>query len=323
MMTEFDDSLMLGVSQRWTKRKALVKMLRNMTPPLPGNGPIDWIAAYNNRSDADNSCNSISASGGYISRGSRCLGETIAAALEGSAWMPLLAQASSILMLADRLAYFWHGQYDVLFPERKGKLHMMSFVRMTNSMAFAFLLGWKEQGIYQGHLTYAALNRNYQLVMGYTEEHKRAHVFMLRLFADWEGSGLTHDWPPYGYDVPIYNGILEHWREPEPEVLRPWLLAACDRHSHEARFDTGKTFFDFGDYRLTRTPIEILLVFRLREYLGLANPVLDHPLMEAPFDRLPDPQPLFEPDEYMQGTLKRVREDWPKFDEATSLEALR
>jgi hypothetical protein len=105
-------------------------------------------------------------------------------------------------------------------------------------------------------------------------------------------------------------------------VLTPWLLAACDRHTQESRYDTEKNSHDFGDLRLTRTPIEILMIFRLRQLEGLTNLVVDHPLMESPFDCLPERQPPFAPDEMMQGTLKRAREDWPQFDQVTSIETL-
>jgi hypothetical protein len=117
--------------------------------------------------------------------------------------------------------------------------------------------------------------------------------------------------------------ILERWRDPDPDVLAPWLLAACDRHTHEAPYDTAKQAYDFGDCRLTRTPIEILMIFRLRELTGLANPTLQHPLMEAPFDVLPEPQPPCALDDVMQGTLKRAGEDWPQLEEVTSLEAVK
>jgi len=114
-------------------------------------------------------------------------------------------------------------------------------------------------------------------------------------------------WPSWGGDVPVYSGILKRWRDPNPQVLMPWLLAACDRHTQESRCDAEKNAHDFGDQSLTRTPIEILMIFRLRQLMGLANPVVDHPLMESPFDCLPETQPPFVPDELMQGTLKRAR----------------
>ena len=155
-----------------------------------------------------------------------------------------------------------------------GLLRMMNWVSMTNSMAFSFLLDWREPAIYQGYLTYATLNCQYQLKECYEQDHRRAHAFMLRLFADWRGDGLSHAWPSWGTDVPLYNGILERWRDPNHEVLTPWLLAACDRHTQESRDDTENSK-DFTDRRLTRTPVEILMVLRLRQWMGLANPVID------------------------------------------------
>jgi hypothetical protein len=73
---------------------------------------------------------------------------------------------------------------------------------------------------------------------------------------------------------------------------------------------------------MPREPLEILLLFRLRGELGLQNPVLNHPLMEAPFDRLPQPQPRYQQDDLMRGTLSRVRADWPEFDSVVSLDAV-
>jgi hypothetical protein len=65
------------------------------------------------------------------------------------------------------------------------------------------------------------------------------------------------------------------------------------------RCDTEDAAHDFDDHRLTRTPIEILMVLRLREWLSLRNPFLEHPPMDAPFHRLPIPQPSLAPDEVM------------------------
>jgi len=157
------------------------------------------------------------------------------------------------------------------------------------------------------------------LQLSYEEKHRRVHAFMLHLFAIWRGD-IDHNWPSYAYSEPIYEGILERWREPNPEVLKPWLLAACDRHTHESKRDTEKIFHDCSTF--PRTPLEILFLFRLRELVGLSNPVLDHPLMESPFNRLPESQLPYVPDENVLGTLARVREDWPNFDQVVSLQLL-
>jgi hypothetical protein len=190
-------------------------------------------------------------------------------------------------------------------------------------MAVMALLGWRDATVYQGYLTHAALNRNYQLELQYKEEHRRAQAFMLRLFADWVGD-VSHQWPAYAYDEPIYEALLMHWRTPNVDDLVPCLLAACDRHTHQSGKDSSKKFYDFSDEtRLERVPLEILFLFRLREWEGLANPTLDHPLMAAPFDRLPPAQPVLELDALMQGVLKRAREDWPDYDDVLALESLK
>lgn len=65
------------------------------------------------------------------------------------------------------------------------------------------------------------------------------------------------------------------------------------------------------------------MVLRLREMIGLLNPMLNHPLMEAPFDRLPEAQPAVDPDDLMKQTLARARPDWPSIDEVISLESIK
>ena len=192
----------------------------------------------------------------------------------------------------------------------------------SHMMAVMALLGWKDAAMYQGYLTHAALNNSYQLELQYEEEHRRVQAFMLRLFADLVGD-CSHQWPDYAYDEPIYEALLAHWRTPNPQDLVPCLLAACDRQTHQTNKDTLKNFYDFHNVGLIRTPIEILFVFRLREWEGLTNPVLDHPLMAAPFNQLPLAQPVPELDKLMKGVLKRAREDWPQYDKVLSLQSLR
>ena len=57
-----------------------------------------------------------------------------------------------------------------------------------------------------------------------------------------------------------------------------------------------------------RTPIEILLLFKLRQLIGLQNPVLDHPLMNSPLGVLPS-EVVFEPDDIIRRVRDRMRED--------------
>jgi hypothetical protein len=316
-MVDLNELNEVGVAPNWKSRQALIKALRTYVPST-----MDRVIAYNSRTDHKNK-NNVVQSTAYQLRGGQRQMDSIASALElRETWKAELAESIQYLMFAHRLDYFWHRQYDVLFPHQRGQLRMLDWVAMTNSMAFAFMLGWTDQAIYEGHLTYAILNQGYQLELSYDKHHRRAHAFMLRLFAEWRKVGLSHKWPSWGCDVPVYNGIIERWNDPNPNVLAPWLRAACDRHTHESHHETEDEQYDFGDYRLTRTPLEILLVLRLRQLRGLENPSVHHPLMAAPFEKVPAFIPVLEHDELMVGTLKRAREDWPQFDKMTSFEAV-
>lgn len=316
-MRNLPDLTSLGVSDRWVSAKRIIKDLRASTPRN-----MDSVALYNARLDTNNTNNVIGYLG-YLSMGAHLQLDAIATALEnGATWRQKLAKSVGYCMFGDRMNYFWHHQFKQIFPEHPQPLRIMGFAAMTESIAYSLMLGWTEEAIYQGYLTYAAINCEFCSTSEYSNEHRRAHVLMLRLFADWRSDGLSRDWPSWAFDVSAYNEILNRWRDPNPGVLAPWLLAACDRHTHEGRYDSSKTSYDFGDYRITRTPIEILFVLRLRELIGLSNPRLNHPLMSAPFDELPEAQPVFRPDELMLATLKRAREDWPHIEQLTSLQAL-
>lgn len=247
----------------------------------------------------------------------------IANALEGvPTWKDDLAKSVSYVLFGNRLRYFWHVQFPHVFPNAPRPLRAMSWEKWTNGMAFAFAFGWIEEATYHGYLIHAALNQNFQDETSYDTERRRAHAFMLRLFANWRNDGTGHRFPQWAHTVAAYEELLKHWREP-PDVLVPLLLAACDHHLEQGELDTENEFHDFGDDRISRVPVEIFLLLRLRELEGLANPRLDHPLMEAPFDALPAPLSMPPPDDLMLGTLARAHADWPNLESVVAPEAVR
>jgi hypothetical protein len=99
----------------------------------------------------------------------------------------------------------------------------------------------------------------------------------------------------------VYKALAAHWRHPDAETLTPLLLAVCDEHTHRNAFGYDLDFEQFA-----RTPVEILLVFKLRETLGLPNPKLDHPLMNTPLGQLPQEVP-FATDEVITALINRAR----------------
>jgi hypothetical protein len=312
-MTELNSIEAIGVAKNWPSRKSVIAWIENTTP-----WSIEPVIAYNARTDVTNTVKYLPGVA-YSGVGVRLLRTAEARALQCLPWERQANEALGYAAFAAQLDFFWHVQFRVLFPDHARPLRRMDWELMTETMAMFFLLGRIEDGIYHGYLTYAALNRTYQLQLSYEERHRRVHAFMLRLFSAWRGD-VSHVWPPFAYSEPVYEGILERWREPDPEILRPWLLAACDRHTHDSMRDSEKMFHDCSGF--PRTPLEILLLFRLRELTGLRNPILDHPLMERPFDALPEPQPAYIPDDLVRGTLARVREDWPQFDEVVTIGAV-
>lgn len=99
---------------------------------------------------------------------------------------------------------------------------------------------------------------------------------------------VSHQWPAYAYDEPIYEALLAKWRTPSPDDLMPCLLAACDRYTWQTGKESQKNSYDFNqDWHLERVPVEVLCILRLRQWEGLANPQqIEHPLMFAPFEQL-------------------------------------
>jgi hypothetical protein len=311
LVKKFNDSYLIGIASNWPTRKTLLDWFSQITP-----WSMDDAVAYINRADIQNK-RGVPPHTSFGPFGARLRFKAQALALQGKPWEAIMRDALGYLMFADQLNYFWHGQFRILFPERSRPLRSMNWELMTETMSMAFVLGRVNEGIYQGYLTHAVLNQTYQLQFSYEERHRCGLAFMLRLFASWRGD-VNHAWPGYAYDEPIYEAILELWREPDPEILKPWLLAACDRHTHQSGPETETVFYDFSSFPVM--PLEILLLFRLRELTGLKNPYLKHQLMAAPFDQLPAPQSSYTPDHLVLDTLERVRTDWPNFQQAVSLE---
>lgn len=141
--------------------------------------------------------------------------------------------------------------------------------------------------------------------------HPRTQIFILRLIADWQ-QWPTRDWEKWVFDEPIFNALLEHWRTPDANALRPLLIAACDRHTHESRFDISTKHYDINTDAFWYDPFEVLAVLKLRELRGLANPALDHTLMNTPLGKLPAPAARYS-DALLDGVIDRVRVTQPEF----------
>ncbi|NHZ95390.1 hypothetical protein F2P46_06520 [Massilia sp. CCM 8734] len=165
--------------------------------------------------------------------------------------------------------------------------------------ALGLVLGCKEQAFTLARMQLSAHRRGY---VGNADRFPVCH-FMFRLLADFLGEAV-----PQGsgdaVSEPILSALFDTWRTPDPALLAPLCLGACDIHTFRSQPQSPRQiFFDFGD--LKRTPIEILLLFKLRLSLGLDNPVLEHPIMATALGKLPEEVP-FEPDSLVTAVRARM-----------------
>ena len=192
----------------------------------------------------------------------------------------------------------------------RSKMLQLGYVPST---ALGMVLGRKKEA----RLLAKALIIAHRMKLFRDAEFYPASQCMLQIFAS--NLGL----PPLALEGeaavnPIYKALAAHWRHPDADALVPLLLATCDEHTHHnARGDAYDYHNDFSTF--ARTPVEILLIFKLREELGLANPKLDHPLMNTALGQLP-PEVSPKMDDVMAVAIKRARDEG--FDEEKVLAEL-
>jgi hypothetical protein len=302
-------------SKSWPSRKELVGSLRSRANRIER--MTRDVVAYCERRDLANKVNAPPYAR-FAVIGADEFASCIADALDGTNFCNSLNDAVGSRLVSHQTAFYWHYRFRILFPDHPDPIRLMNWEVMANNMACCLWAGWISEASHEASLAYAALNRGYQLALSYEQRHRRASAFLLRLVADWRG-GLHHSWPDNLCGDPIYEAILAHWRDSNLSLLESYLLAACDRHIRESRYDTEEHFYDFNDDTLMRTPLEILAVLRLRQLLGLKNPALDHPLMTAPFDTLLENQVELNQGSLVESVLARIRSDWPDYDEVVSL----
>lgn len=158
-------------------------------------------------------------------------------------------------------------------------------------------------GIHDGH----------KLPLGTT---LRYSAFGLSIIGDWLDQPLDLEKHALPRDL-AWGQLVANWRTPDPDVLLPALLLACDTHVErialtERELDSGN--FEFGSEFEAVHPTEILAVLRLRDLLGLPNPKeIDHPLMKTPYAAITClPGAVTERDELLEQFLAVVRQRDPQ-----------
>lgn len=172
----------MGINPKWPKLKGVMERhvkYNNLEDDATYNEELSSkVSPYINRLD-DNENNSIPA---YLYEPwSRYQCEMyLIHALQRRNWLAPLARYCAFNRFAIEQRFFWHHQYRIIWPNHSnGGLQSYSFLYAANMMAITSLLGWKDAVTQQGYMTIAALNRGYQLVLEYENEHRRAQAFMV------------------------------------------------------------------------------------------------------------------------------------------------
>jgi hypothetical protein len=241
--------------------------------------------------------------------GSMRLAEWEIAGIDRQRWDPdLVATAFSAVYLQQMIDLYIHLLFPIRHPGRV--LQRMSFSQFSFT-ALGLVIGRHEEALRLARLQLAAFRKQYyNLILA-----RPISAFIARILADYLGEppvGVRGD-PPHLLKGeipadPVMQGLFNEWRAPDPEVLLPHCIAACDIHTHQAITGANSYRLEFGNGNWTRIPIAVLLVFKLRILLGLGNPQIDHPLMNSALGKLPS-ETDYKPDELVESVRARMMQD--------------
>ena len=191
-------------------------------------------------------------------------------------------------------------------PQRfEGQILQSMDRRKLSFTALGVIIGCKKEAFNLARLQLRAYRKHYYRSL---EGYHPIYHFMLRLLADYLGEPpLVLTGAPLA--EPIFQRLFDLWREPVADTLLPVCLAACDFHTHRwVSMGDGEFTNEFSDTLFAYTPIEILLLFKLRQLIGLPNPVVDHPLMRTSLGVLPE-EVAFEPSDLIKRVRARMMQD--------------
>ena len=196
---------------------------------------------------------------------------------------------------------YLHHQFPNRFDGRI--LHMLGMEDVAFT-ALGVVLGCEEEAYRLARMQLVAYKAGY-FIGG--KKYYPVYTFILRILADYlDEPPLELEGEPLA--EPVMQALFDAWRTPEPEALIDVCLAACDYHTQRCKNGNAKHFYEFESFNWTQTPIEILLLFKLRQLLGLQNPRLDHPLMNTALGTLPEEIP-FQPDDMISRVRARMQQD--------------
>jgi hypothetical protein len=221
--------------------------------------------------------------------------------------MPVSFSGLYVMFKLSYISNLIGAHMHVLFSQRFGREYGNDFImREVTFATLGFILNKDHEASRFFRLLIKSFNEQNFIYQGYA-----IFDFMLRIVADYLGEPIN---PPTGKAATeeLFHQLLQEWKNPDPEAIKELCLAACDYHTHRCKPDKGNEWNEFDNGAFSSWPIEMNLLFELRKRLGLQNPVLEHPLMDAPLANIPENLPC-ELDELSIKVFAKMKEQG--FDE--------
>jgi len=201
-----------------------------------------------------------------------------------------------------------------LFPVRFGRSGGMPIgMNVVPYASIGVLIGAKPQAFNFSRLLIKVFHKKWFIYQEYP-----IFCFMLRILADLLDEKPLELSGKAAQEI-LFHELFNEWKNPDPNSITELCLAVCDYHTHQCKPDSGNKWHEFNNGEWARWPIEINLLFKLRQLLGLKNPELDHPLMNSTLGKLPDEQP-FICDDLLLKVLERMQSQ--DFDEKEIFEKI-
>ncbi|WP_332879519.1 hypothetical protein [Massilia sp. S19_KUP03_FR1] len=222
-----------------------------------------------------------------------------AAVIEGVFDVRTAEEVYAAIRLQELISLYVH----IRSPERVGRQLSRMDIQIIPAVALGVIIGDSSALPLMRLLTVACKRGWYSL-----DDRYPIFVFVLLMAADFLQESFPKELALLLSNSPLGN-LLSSWNNPDPAVLVDLCVATCNFHTTRCR-DNVDMEFSGGIWRYT--PIEMMLLMRLRSLRGLAIPQFEHSIWIAPFANFVFSELPME-SEFMRRFEQRMRTDG--FDE--------
>jgi hypothetical protein len=142
-------------------------------------------------------------------------------------------------------------------------------------LAYALMVGRKSEAEFFGEAVRMMTVDKKAVPDAYWQYHG-LESFVLRL-----SRLFQHDASAIGPSLGCYQGIIDAWNH--PRELAKAIHSVCEFHCQRIECKSVKFSAEFREPPFDLIPAEVLAVYSVRQALGMATPVVDHPLLKPPF----------------------------------------